>query len=856
MKFVLPNCIALCILISFTACHSNIKEERESDDLDMDGMEQAMIQEFKRTHDPATMTIPRERLEFAKQKAQNIMSMRTSALTWVERGPSNIGGRTRCIVVDKADASGNTVLAGSVSGGIFRTTNFLSATPTWAPVNDKLLNLAITALVQNKNTPGIMYAGTGEGFFNIDALKGAGIFKSTNGGLTWTQLASTAGYEYVQDLAIDNNGNVYASLRNSSSPNRGVVRSTDGGSTWIQVLGAPLPGFTTGRAADLEVASNGDIYATLGIFSKTQVMKSSFSVNGANTGAAGTWAEITPVHTTPTQRGEICVAPSNSQRIYLMMQDSATSQIKTLYRSSDAGITWDSLPAPSALNNGGVSQTWYNLISAVDPTNPDVLVVGGFHVAKSVDGGTNFTDITVAGVHVDQHELVFLNASNLIVGNDGGIYFTSNVNTSGPTFTNKNNGLNITQFYGVDFHPTNQNYFLAGAQDNNTQKFTGAGLNATTPVVGGDGGVPHIDQTDGQIQIASTTGNNFYRSLDGGNIFSYLSTVSNSRGQFINASDYDDVLNCLYAGDNAGSYFYINNLGATPSASTNTLPALTSREVTAVKVDPFSTGSVWLGTNSTAAGVIPMVMKVTNANSGGPTVTILSTLNVPAGATISSVDIDYSNVNHMLATVSNYGVTSVFESTDGGTSWLSIEGNLPDMPVYWGLFAPPNAQLNGAGGGNGGIILGTELGVWTTSLPNGVSTQWAPNGNGLPNVRTDMLKFRFTDYMLVAATHGRGLFTTTLPSVAFPTGVSNVDNTKDFIKLTTVNPQQLAIRIGNTNTQKMQVRIYDMKGRLVHSADTRYADQLIPIGNLPASSYILKVYGNKGEQYTRHFINK
>jgi len=572
-----------------------------------------------------------------------------------------------------------------------------------------------------------------------------------------------------------------------------------------------------------------------------------------NTGALNTWVDITPMHTTPTQRGVIVSAPSNPQRLYLMMQDSATSQIKTLYRSSDGGTVWDSLGAPSSLNNGAVSQNWYNLTAAVDPSNPDVVVVGGFHVARSTDAGLNFTDITNAGVHVDEHALVYISSSNLILGNDGGIYYSSNVNSASPSFVNRNNGYNVTQFYGVDLHPTNVNYFLAGAQDNNTQKFTAAGINSTTAAVGGDGGFPHIDQTDGQIQIASTTGNNFWRSTNGGSSFSFLGSVSNNRGQFINPTDYDDNLNCLYAGDNPGAYYYINNLDQTPTGSFNTLAQIgNNREVTAVKVDPFNPSTVWLGTNSLASGVIPVVIRVGNANTSSPNVTVSTTLAVPAGASISSIDVDPANANHLLATVSNYGVTSVFESTDGAASWSSIEGNLPDMPVYWGIFVPANVQLNGPSGGNGGILLGTELGVWSASSLNGVGTQWIPNSNGFPNVRTDMLKYRASDYTLVAATHGRGLFTTTMPSVA--TGINTVSNTKDFIRYTTVTAGQLFIRTGNLNMNKMQLRIFDMNGRLMHSGDTRYMDQTINVNRLAAGTYILKVYGTRGEQFTTHFV--
>jgi hypothetical protein len=855
MKFWPNNWLAVCMLIALAGCHSKKTVENESGDLETDGMEQAMQQQFKMLHDPNLNTIPAERLETAKQQARSLIaSARLTALSWTERGPNNIGGRTRSMMVDRRDATGNTVFAGSVSGGIFKTTNFLSATPTWSPIDDKLANLAINALVQDRNTPNTMYAGTGEGWFNLDAVRGAGIFKSTDGGTTWTQLVSTIGFEYVQDLMIDNNGNLYASLRNASTLNRGVQRSTNGGTTWTQVLGLPLAGFTTGRAADLEVATNGDLYATLGIFSRTMVMKSNFSVNGANTGAAGTWAEITPVKTAVTQRAEIAVAPSNSQRLYLMMQDSATSEVKSLYRSSDGGSTWDSLAPPAPVNNGTVSQAWFNLIAAVDPNNPDVLVVGGYHLAKSTDAGLNFTDVTGTN-HVDQHVLIYTSSSTLLVGNDGGVYVSTNANAATPTFVNKNQGYNATQFYGADYHPTNSNYFLAGAQDNNTQKFTAAGINTTVAVVGGDGGIPHIDQTDGQIQIAATTGNNFYRSLDGGNVWSFMSAVSNNRGQFINGTDYDDNLNVLYSGDDPGRYYYITNLQGTPSSNFNTLPQISSgREVTAVKVDPFSAGTVWLGTNSVSAGVIPAVLKVTSANTAAPNVVVSSILpsSIPAGSYISCIDVDPVNGNHILVTLSNFGITSVLESTDGGSSWVSIEGNLPDLPVYWGIFAPANAQLNGPGGGNGGILLGTELGVWTTSQINGTSTNWIPNSTGFPNVRTDMLKFRASDNMLVAATHGRGLFTTTLPTVIL--GVPTVDNTKNFIKTSFVSGSQLYIRTGNLAVTGMHVRLFDLQGQLLYSSDTKYNDQTVPVGNLPASSYILKVYGNKGEQYTRQFV--
>lgn len=845
----------------FSCQTGNQERTQEEAKPQMDGLEQAMLQEFKMTRDPQLGYIPRERLGNARiymetLRGQGGSTERLTALGWVERGPDNIGGRTRTIMIDKRDVSGNTVFAGSVSGGIFKTTNFTNPVPTWTIVNDFLPNLAISNLIQDAAHPDTMYATTGEGWYNIDAVRGAGIYKSTDGGNTWNQMPSTTGFEYVQDMVIDNNGNFFVTLRNLISLNRGVMRSTDRGNTWTQVLGLPLVGFNTGRAADLEVASNGDIYASLGIQSRSEIYKSTFATHGANTGALGTWTNITPFTTATTQRAEILLAPSDPQRVYLLMQDSATSQVLIVYRSSNGGANWFNLTAPAALNNNVFSQTWFNLIGAVDPNNENTLVVGGLNLARSTNSGDSWTTITNSGsVHVDHHALIYDGSSKLLNGNDGGVYYSANINSTGiPNFSNKNIGYNVTQYYACDAHPTNANYFLAGAQDNGTQKFTNAGINSTATVTGGDGGFCHIDQTDGQLQITSTTGNNYYRSLNGGTSFASLgSSINNNRGQFINPTDLDDAQKILYAGDDAGKYYFISGLTGTPAASTVTVGLMGNQELTAVKVDPHSSNTIWIGASYGTPLAVPKVMKLTSANTTNPTVQVVANISgVPSGSAISSIDVDPANASHILVTLSNFGVTSVWESTNGGTSYTSIEGNLPDMPVRWGIFAPLNAQLNGTTGGDGGILLGTELGVWTTSVISGAATQWIPNNNGLANVRVDMLRYRPSDNTVAAATHGRGLFTTTLPTVV--TGINDPVNTKDFIRYINSENNRLLIVTGTLPTRTMTIQLFDMSGRNVYRSAGQYRNTTIGLDGLPGGIYMLRCTGDKKENFVQKFV--
>src|SRR5215510_8277564 len=148
-----------------------------------------------------------------------------------------------------------------------------------------------------------------------------------------------------------------------------------------------------------------------------------------------------------------------------------------------------------------------------------------------------------------------------------------------------------------------------------------------------------------------------------------------------------------------------------------------------------------------------------------------------------------------------------------------------------------------------GIILGTDLGVWTTSSVNGASTQWIPNNNGLANVPVYMVKYRSANTSLVAATHGRGLFTTTLSGVV--TGVPNNVITKDFIKYISPDVDQLLVVKGDLNTLSMQVQIYDAMGRLMYNEEHPYQNLSIPISTLSKGSYVVKIRGNNKENFVR-----
>lgn len=780
LKFVL-----VFIVIAAAACRQPVSrvDKNEAIENEQDGIEEAMLQEIKMTSDPALGYIPNERLFEARKVAESraAVNRTASGLIWSERGPTNVGGRTRAILVDKNDPTGNTIFAGSAGGGIWKCTDFKSANYTWTRVNDNLENLAISVIAQDPTSPNIMYAGTGEGFGNADAIRGAGIFQSLDGGSNWSRLASTAptfanDYTYIQDIVVTAAGQIYAACRSTVYCNNGgIMKSTDQGASWTRVIGTYNSSGSCAdalyfRGNDLEIAANGDLYATTGLSGSSNatyghVFKSPATLGSAQ-GDAGQWTEITP--TPPTgesgfRRIELACAPSSSSRVYLLCQKYNDYSVTKFYRSNNGGTSWTAINVPSWCDQGTIKtdftrgQAWYDLIAAFDPANASKLLIGGVDVMSSSDGGSTFSQLTrwspgtacgasLSQIHADIHNIIFMNGTsgNIIISNDGGLFYSAD---GGVTFTGKNNGYNVTQFYAVAIHPdAGSSYLLAGAQDNGSHKFVNAGLGASTTVTGGDGAYCFIDQVDPNIQITSYVYCNYYISRNGGGFFNY--NLSNSNGDFVNPSEYDSKSKLLYCGYGLGVMGRVKNIASgTPAVDQMAISNISSQYVSTLKVDPNTDNRLYIGAYS---GQVKIV-RIDNANAVTPTYT---TLGFPAvSGYISSIDVEDGNANHLLATLSNYGVISVYESIDGGAIWSNIEGDLPDMPVRWGLFIP---------GSNARIALATELGVWTTATPIGSTPSWSPDNNGMANVKTNMIRFRKSDSTLAIATHGRGTFTTSL----------------------------------------------------------------------------------------------
>ena len=802
--------------------------------------------EFRKTRDAQTNTIPKYRLAQAVRFADNLKARRLpgtmgpiTGLTWVERGPFNIGGRTRCILPDLNDATGNTVWAGSVGGGLWKTTNALSSAPhnpVWTPVNDFFQNLAISCITQNPQNPQLIYFGTGEGWYNGDAIAGDGIWKTSDGGNTWSQLLSTTDsasnktfYHVQKILDYTANGKEYLF---ACTRGQGVQLSKNGGATWVQCLGPKTDvSISAGSAADIVRGADGSLYAALGIFQKGGIYKS--QDNGA------TWVQLKKnLPTAGYERIALACAPSDSLRVYALLQDSASYTCKGVYRSDSAGRVWKRVTTPTIYGGGTFAgnQAWYALAIAIDPNNAGRVTVGGLDLAASQDSGKTWKPISqwyggggYQYVHADHHAIVYdPRGSNIVYfGNDGGVFASKNGQATTPTITQIDSTYNVTQFYHAAISPLpNEDYMIAGAQDNGNIQFTQAGKSPGLDFTGGDGAYVHIDDNNPKLQIAAYVYGNYYVSKDGFTTQTYQQVTVNggSSGLFINPTDYDSRDKTLYGSDNAGSYHTITNVGTTNNTQVVSMPSFTS-QVTAIKVSPNTRQRVFFGL---ADGTL---FRVDNASASVPDVTQIDGSAFPSSY-LSCITVEPGNDNHLLVCFSNYGLQgkSVYETKDGGSSWVSIAGNLPDMPIRAVSFKPFS---------NTEAIVATELGIWSTGNINGSATEWGESNTGLSRVSTYWVDYRKSDGTLFAATHGRGLFTSNSfkkPVISFVTSDTLVNRSDAFTQGAACAPYyadfSIPVQLSSAPTVGAQVSISVSSHALVKGIDY----DVLTTGNLTFSA--------------------
>ena len=583
-----------------------------------------------------------------------------SNIEWTEMGPYNVGGRTRAILIDKNDPTGNTVWAGGISGGLWKS---VDGGDSWVPIDDFFENLAVSCIAQHPTSPNIMYFGTGEGIVADGmiagvpptGIRGIGTWWSTDGGDNWSKLQNgvkfssnppfSTCFKYLQKLVVKGNGDLFAATKDNY-----VMRLPQGGmnpsSEWDHVQKFTDGFFNFPFITDIEIAPDGTFYAgaTIGYTPQFATQSALFKSSDGLT-----WTRVASLPNPSGSRHRIEIAcgpgliPTDPSIVYVATTTSAGfvtvpsnpcgpntgSVVNGLYKSTDQGLNWTTLAQPMDVDpcitigfaNG---QAIYNIALAADPIDPEILYVGGIDLFRSTNGGTSWHQVThrdgnfnLQGVHADQH-VISIDENNpdlVYFGNDGGVYRTDNGTISLPDFPDivpVNEGFRVTQLYSVAPHPHTFNA-LTGTQDNTTRRFDqyfGGALHPTVIPNGlvGDGGNCFINSINPQLQLASAIHNYWWKSTDGGQNFTPINVNGNqSSGIFINPAAYDEVNDILYTSAGYESNISTSNRGRIMRIknATSSSPIVHVFEVggiykdyviTEIKISPYPSATIIIGT--------------------------------------------------------------------------------------------------------------------------------------------------------------------------------------------------------------------------------------------------------------------
>lgn len=712
------------------------------------------------------MNASRQRQEILARQSDPFIAG-ISPSRWTSLGPDNIGGRIRALVIHPKKP--NTMWIGSVSGGIWKTTD---GGLSWNAVNDFMGTLSISSIVIDPADPDhVLFAGTGEGL-NLGGPMGFGVFKSTDGGDSWNHLESTTpsdninddayNWHYVNRLAISGGGTLLAATNGHYSHafdiNVGAIyRSTDGGLTWPRVWNS------SGRVDQVLFDPNNpnNALATSRDNFNAYILKS--------TDAGASWYKMQTFNQEEGgyyDRVELAYAKSNNV-VYASRQNKHYNKGE-VWISSDGGDYWTHVSTPGHLDQPNPAGDFNNSIW-VSPTDDRFVIIGGPNLYRSTDGGMSWGTKMIGGYdggpHPDQHIIVshpgFDGVANrkVFVGNDGGIFEATDISTASSKsgWTNLNNSLSITQFYGGAGNSL-AGKIIGGAQDNGQSMWTGSSEWDHTR--GSDGGFAAIDPTDSQYMYGETF-LCIYRSVNGGGPHSYsdicaeIADAKNNNSLPVPPFIIDpNNSNTMLAGG-ASLWRSTNVKATTPNWSPIKAPDIVNgikKYISAIAVAQGNPGLVWVGHENG---------DLFFSTDGTATTPVWNKVSILPARFVGRILIDQDNSNTVYVAFGGFEANNLYRTTDGGTSWNDISGNLPAAPIHSLVRHPVMPDW---------LFAGTEVGIFASD-DDGLT--WSTSNDGPANVPVNDL-FWYSDNDLVAVTFGRGMFMASWTNPARPTGAKAI----------------------------------------------------------------------------------
>lgn len=717
------------------------------------------------------------------------------------------------------------IIAGGVSGGVYKSIDDGATWTRKSPTGEHFSCTSIVQDTR-PGLEDTWYYAVGEASGNSASLSstgysGNGVYKSIDNGETWARLPAsnitplesfTDPEDYINKIIVDpTNGNIYIACAAV------IRRSTDGGLSWASVLAGTLS--FSSQFTDIVVSSTGRLYAAFGGTNGSGVDGVWASPPGPTSGDPLSWTRIAGAgpggspfgwNAEPSYgRVVLAIAPSDEKFLYALYFSGASpgcgAPIKEaeLFRWDDTGGTWTDLsatlpdePGCKEGNDPFAVQGGYDLEIAVKPDSASTLFIGGTNSYRSVDGGATWTRIGgYAGTggyalylssHPDIHSFAFspISSTTMLCGNDGGIQRTTANLEPVVAWTQINTGYRTYQYYYVDVDPRLGNAkVIGGAQDNGSTRNIGGSGTSFEMVLGGDGVSVGLTDLIGGIQYE-------YVGFQLGEIFRRDSTLAPGvAGSYITPAPEAGTGTGLFVtlfkldSDNSEFLYYANDsvLYRTSSASTVTGATWTTMAGVTAAVSPDkkitaltpargayspATSSLYIGASDTTSpfSVPPKLYRLDDPafiGAGAPPADI-SSAAFPVGAYISSIAVDPTTDDTVMVTFANYGVSSIFLTTDASSlvpTWSEIEGNIPLPSVRSSAILRKTAGVE--------YFVGTSVGLFMTTTPAGVGTIWAQEGpSDMGNAVVSSLALRPSDNKLLVGTHGYGMWYLLPPTAA------------------------------------------------------------------------------------------
>ena len=610
----------------------------------------------------------------------------------------------------------------SASGGIWKTTTTGS---TWTPMTDELSILNHGAIAIDPQNPDTVYVGTGE---YTTGSTGDGVFRSTDGGATWQRIATTSqvGNNCSGLVVHPMNSNL---LHVTSSS--GYTQSLDGGSTWTRRL--------NGNVSSMAVDPTNPNIVYLG-------------VNGAgiyrSTNGGTSFTQLAGgLPTSGVRRVVLAICNGEPSVLYAAIMNSSGGLLG-FYRTGDGGNTWvqrtntPNFPSP---------QGWYDVFVGVDPTNSNLVLCGGVDpryaeagVIRSTNAGNTWTEISNSGgqLHPDHHAVAWGPTGILWVGNDGGVWRSNS--RQGGNWINCNANLAVTQNYNIAVSPFSDVRVMMGTQDNgNIERRTDS--DSWQQILAGDGGFLAYDFNTQSRQYLCYVYLSVYRFINGSNNGQISGPWQNDSRAFIAPLIMDPNDARILLGGTNRIWRTLNATVSSPTwtaISTNTVGG--GGVMTAIAVANGNSNIIYAGNSRGTLYV------TTNASTWNQRI---SGLPGSGNGAVSDIFIDPLNPATAYCTIERSGGIRVFRTTNTGSQWTSVTGNLPGgvvpraLEVDW-RFNPPH------------LFVGSGAGVWQ-SCDGGVT--WVKDADDLPNVNIGDLAIDRARGTLTVATYGRGAWRADLP---------------------------------------------------------------------------------------------